>query len=208
MKLIVLGPQGSGKGTQAELLANHFRIPHIDAGRMLRDESSKNTIRGKKIKARIEKGELIHDEIMLYLLKNRLKKQDCRKGFVLDGFPRTLNQAKQFHVQNSLDKVVFLHISDSIAVKRLSQRLQCENCGTIYGVEIKPKKNRVCDKCGGLLFQRIDDTPRVIKKRLMIYHKQVKPIIDFYTAKRLLVDFDGSKDVAFIFKKILYSLRK
>ena len=208
MKLIVLGPQGSGKGTQAELLAKHFMVLHIDAGRMLRDESNKNSDLGKKIRAHIDKGELIRDEIMLNILEVRLKKRDCKAGFVLDGFPRTVNQAKKFHAKNAVNKVVFLRINNSLAVKRLSKRLQCSKCGSIYGVEIMPKKSGICDDCGGKLFQRVDDKPEIIRKRLKIYHKQARPIIAFYKKQRLFVDFDGSKSINFVFKKILHSLKK
>lgn len=208
MRLIIIGAQGSGKGTQAGLLSKYFKIAHIDAGLLLRKESQKNTKSSKNLRKIIDSGRLISDKIMIDILRVRLKKPDCEKGFIIDGFPRTKFEAEFIDSNFKINKVLFLSISDSLAVKRASARMQCEKCGVIYGISILPKKSGFCDKCNGKLFARADDTPKVIKKRLKIYHKQINPIIKFYSKKNLIERFDGAKPAGVVFKKILLKLAK
>ncbi len=208
MRLIIIGPQGSGKGTQAALLSKHFKIAHIDAGLLLRKESQKNTKSSKNLRKIIDKGMLISDKIMINILSARLKKSDCKKGFIIDGFPRTKFEAEFIGQNFKINKVLFLNISDSLAVKRLSARMQCEKCGAIYGVSVLPKINGFCNKCKGRLFARADDTPAIIKKRLKIYHAQINPIIKFYTKKNLIESFNGEKPAKVVFKKIILKLAK
>ena len=183
MRIVILGPQGSGKGTQANLLSAKLKIPHIDAGQLLRDEVAKGTVIGKKIKAKMERGELINPSIAPKIVGTRLVKGDCRTGFILDGFPRDVKQAMLLEKTTAIDAVIELEVNDSLAVKRLTNRLQCMKCDTIYGITIRPKKKGLCDNCGGKLVKRKDDTPALIKRRLRLYHKVTEPLINYFKAK-------------------------
>jgi adenylate kinase len=206
MNIVMLGAQGSGKGTQASLLSEHFKIPHIDVGSLLREEASKNSAVGLKIKNLIDKGELVPDELVIEIVKARLKAPDCKNGFVLDGFPRTKHEAESMDSFAKIDRVVLLEVDDKSAIARLSKRRQCVKCDTIYGPNIRPKKTGLCDKCSGKLVQRADDKPEFIKRRLEIYHKESSPIIEHYRTKNILLTFDGAEEINVLAKKIIKKL--
>jgi adenylate kinase len=200
--VILLGAPGSGKGTQAAELAKTFDIAHISTGDLFRENIKNETELGKKAKAFMEKGQLVPDELVFDMLFDRLAKADCKKGYILDGFPRTKAQAKRLQekLRGKAKICVFnLAVSDDEVIRRLSGRLTCKVCGKIYHKEFNPPKNdNICDVCGGELYQRPDDTKEVILERLAVYHKQTKPVEAFYRKLKLLVDIDaaaGQKEV-------------
>ena len=187
MKIILLGPPGAGKGTYASRLTPILKLPHISSGDMVRDEIKAQTELGKLMKEYSDKGKLGPDEIMIKILAKRLRKPDCKKGCILDGFPRTMKQAEALERIMKIDLVINLNVPDQIIIKRLSNRLTCKKCGTIYNkLTLKPKKENMCDQCGGELYQREDDKPKVIQERLNVYRKKTKPLIEHYKKKNLL----------------------
>lgn len=189
MKMIFLGPPGAGKGTYASRLTPILKLPHISSGDMVRDEIKAQTQLGKLMKEYSNKGKLGPDEIMIKILAKRLRKPDCKKGCILDGFPRTIKQAEALERIMKIDLVINLNVPDEIIIKRLSNRLTCKKCGTIYNkLTLKPKKDNVCDKCGGQLYQREDDKPEVIQERLNVYRKKTEPLIEYYKKKHRLKD--------------------
>jgi len=187
MRIVMLGPPGAGKGTYASRLTVKLGIPHISTGDMVREEIKKQTELGKKIKEYSDRGALVPDEIIIRLLAERLRKPNCAKGFILDGFPRTINQAEALEKIAKIDLAINLNVPDEIIITRLSNRLICSKCGAIYNLlTLKPKKEGICDKCGGNLYQREDDKPEVIKERLNVYRRQTAPLIEYYSKKGLL----------------------
>lgn len=187
MRLVLLGPPGSGKGTYASRLSPKLGIPHICMGYLCREEVAKGTELGKEIKRIMEEGGLQRDEVVIKMLKERLEKEDALKGFILDGFPRTIEQAKALEDMKKLDIVINLAVADEIIIARLSSRMTCKKCFKIYNIlYLKPKKEGICDICGGELFQRKDDTPEVVKERIKVYNKQTEPLIMYYKDKGLL----------------------
>ncbi|MCS7120066.1 MAG: adenylate kinase [Nitrososphaerota archaeon] len=187
MRIVMLGPPGSGKGTYASRLTGILGVPHISTGDMVREEISAKTEIGKLIKGYSDRGELIPDAIMLKMLEDRLKKPDVERGFILDGFPRTLAQAEALEKISRIDLVLNLNVPDWIIIKRLSNRVVCRGCGEIYNLlTLKPKREGVCDKCGGELYQRDDDKPDVIQERLNVYRQKTEPLIRYYAEKGLL----------------------
>ncbi len=187
MKIVMLGAPGAGKGTYASRLNASLGIPHISTGDMVREEIKAQTELGKKIKQYSDKGELVPDEIIIRLLADRIKKTDCKKGYILDGFPRTINQAEALGKISKIDVVVNLNVPDRIIVTRLSNRVTCKKCGAIYNLlTLKPKKEGVCDSCGGELIQRRDDQPEVIQERLNVYREKTEPLIQYYRKRRVL----------------------
>jgi len=194
MKLIFLGPPGAGKGTLAGLVSADHGIPQISTGDMFRAAIKNETALGKKVKAILASGELVPDDVTVELVKERLAQADAAKGYILDGFPRTIPQAEALAKFESLDAVVNFAIDDGLVVKRLSGREICKNCGAIYHVTNMPSKVKgVCDKCGGPLYTRPDDSLESITNRLDVYRKQTEPLIAFYREKKLLRDIDSSK---------------
>ncbi len=194
MKLIFLGPPGAGKGTLAALVSKDNGIPQISTGDMFREAIKKETELGKKVKAILASGELVPDEVTVDLVRERLSQPDAQKGYILDGFPRTIPQAEALEKFQKLDAVVNFAIDDALVVKRLSGREVCKNCGAIYHVTNMPSKVKgVCDKCGGPLYTRPDDTLESIKNRLDVYRKQTEPLISFYRTRKVLKDIDSSK---------------
>lgn len=197
MKAIFLGPPGVGKGTYASRIYPQLGIAHISTGDLLRAETKNETPLGKKAKGFIDKGQLVPDQLVIDMLLKRLKEADCRKGFILDGFPRTIAQAESLDKALKIDVVINLVLRDDFLIEKISARRQCKNCGEIYnladinreGIKMPPmlpKKPGICDKCGGQLYQRDDDKVETAKQRLDIYKKQTAPLIEFYRRKGLL----------------------
>ncbi|HEY9207181.1 MAG TPA: adenylate kinase [Candidatus Methanoperedens sp.] len=207
MNIILLGPPGAGKGTQAKKISEHYSIPHISTGDMLRENISKNTALGLKAKSYMARGELVPDELLITIVKDRLSKSDCKDGFLLDGYPRTVTQADALQMiltesNRKIDAVLNIEVDDGDLIKRLSGRRMCA-CGASYHVVFNPPRmNGVCDKCGGKLYQREDDKEEAIKNRLVVYKKQTQPLIEYYDKKRILQTIDGGKDIPLIFEDI------
>jgi len=201
MKIILIGPQGSGKGTYAELITKEYKIPTITMGRLLRQLAK--TEKYKYLQEDyMSKGILVPDKLTIEILKERIKKEDCQKGFILDGFPRTKNQAEQLDKITDIDLAIYIDISDETAIKRLSSRRQCEKCGKIYNIITNPPPKENQCECGGKLYIREDDKPEAIKQRLNIFHNQTKEVIDFYREKQVLQKVNGEPDIQAVFKEI------
>lgn len=186
MKAIIFGAPGAGKGTYASRLQAKLGVDVIAMGDIFRELLKENSDLGRKVKGFVEKGSLVPDEVVVEVLKQHLSKISKGKGFILDGFPRTLDQAKALNTITDIDVILLLNVPDWIIIERLSTRRICKNCGTVYNVKfLKPKVEGVCDKCGGPLYQRSDDNPEVIKKRLQVYQEQTKPLLEFYKKKQV-----------------------
>jgi len=184
MNLIILGAPGSGKGTQTTRLKAKLNIPAISTGDIFRKEIKEETELGKRIKKYLDSGQLVPDEIVIDVIKERIKQPDCKNGFILDGFPRTLEQAKALDKIVKIDACINLSVPKEIIVKRLSARRTCKNCGEIYNLLVlKPKVDGVCDKCGGPLFQRDDDRESVIEERIRVHERQTEPLLKYYESR-------------------------
>ncbi|NMB34363.1 MAG: adenylate kinase [Clostridium sp.] len=196
MRLILLGAPGAGKGTQAAIISEKYDIPHISTGDILRGNIKLGTDIGKQAQGYIDKGMLVPDGVAINIIKERITRHDCKNGFILDGFPRTIAQAKELDILleamgKKIDSVINLDVPEARIIKRLSGRRVC-HCGKTYHIRSNPPKNEgVCDKCSGRLFQREDDKEDTIIKRLDIYHKQTEPLIEYYTAKGKLITIEG-----------------
>lgn len=207
MNIILLGPPGAGKGTQAKKIQEYYSLPHISTGDILRDNINNNTSLGIKAKAYMARGELVPDELLITLIKDRLSKNDCSAGFMLDGYPRTIPQADALSMiltesGKKLDAVLNISVDDNELIKRLSGRRMCK-CGASYHVIFnRPEKEGECNICKGKLYQRDDDKPEAIKNRLNVYKRQTQPLIDYYGKKKILRTIDGSKEIAQIFEEI------
>jgi adenylate kinase len=205
---ILLGPQGSGKGTQAKLMAAKYNIPHISTGDIFREMRAQNSALGKKVRGLIDNGNLVPDEITNQIVADRLAKPDCKQGFIIDGYPRNIGQAQFLEQKKPVNKYIYVEVSDVESIKRITARRVCSVCkadfNTIY---IKPKKEGLCDKCNGKLMQRDDDTPEAVKKRLEIYYKETKPLLDFYKKKGVLLKVNGEQPIDKVFKDIVAGLR-
>ena len=188
LRLVLLGPPGSGKGTYASIMAPEIEIPHISTGDIFRDEVARKTTLGREAAGFLDRGELVPDRIVVKMVRGRLKRKDCSRGFILDGYPRTIPQAKALDKIIGLDAVINLDVPDSVIIDRLSTRRVCQRCGAIFNIKyMKPKKPGECDKCGGPLYQREDDKPNVIKRRLEDYHANIgKPLEQYYRKKGIL----------------------
>lgn len=186
MNIVLIGPQGSGKGTQARMIAERFGISHVSTGDMLREMAKQNTDSGAHIDLLLRRGSLVPDDIVTDMLKQRLSADDCRKGFVLDGYPRSFSQAKLLEGMTKIDAVLYLNLPDDVAVRRLASRLVCQRCQKIYGAAKPPLEEGRCDSCGGDLYQRPDESEFAIRRRLEIFHKETKPLLDYYKNRRLL----------------------
>jgi len=215
MHLILLGPPGVGKGTQARRLAEHFSVPQIATGDMLRDHVRKGTNLGQQAQSYMNKGQLVPDEVILAMVENRLLEPDASAGFVLDGFPRTVPQGVGLTVilerrDIHLDAIINIGIDQGAILSRLSARRTCAKCNAVYNLVINPPKAMgVCDACGNTeLIQRNDDRPETIRKRLEVYHEETFPLLAYYRPTELLKEIDGDGPVDVIFKNILTALPK
>jgi adenylate kinase len=185
MKFIIFGPPGSGKGTYASRLQTKLGVEVIATGDLLREIMKEDTPLGRKVKGFVEKGLLGPSEVVTEVLKQRLARSTGKKGFILDGYPRTIDQAKALEKLAKIDGVILLTVPEKIIVERLSSRRICKNCGEVYNIRfLKPKVEGVCDKCGGQLYQRSDDKPEVIKDRIAVYEKQTEPVLKYYKEKK------------------------
>ena len=198
MNIIMLGAPGAGKGTQAAVLCEHFGIPTISTGNMIREALKNGTEMGLKAKSYMDDGKLVPDEVVIGIVKERLSEDDCKKGFILDGFPRTIPQAEALdNMGVDIKYVINIDVPDESIIKRMSGRRVCENCGRPYHIEsLKPQKDGVCDDCGGTLVQRKDDHPDTVLARLDVYHKETEPLADYYKKQGKLVNVAGQNTVA------------
>lgn len=214
MKIILMGPPGAGKGTQAEKLVDLYQIPHISTGDMFRKAQKDGTELGLKAKSYMEQGQLVPDEVTVGIVKERLAEADCKEGFLLDGFPRTVQQADALdtilaELDMALDCVVNIEVDKAFLVDRLTGRRVCRTCGATYHIANKaPKVEGVCDKCGGELYQRGDDTIETVSNRLDVYAAQTAPLIDYYKSKGIMSSIDGSKSMEDVLADIRTALEK
>ena len=198
MNLILLGAPGAGKGTQAEVICDKLGVPTISTGNIIREALSKGTEMGIKAKSFIDAGQLVPDEVVIGIIKERLAKDDCKNGFILDGFPRTIPQAEALDAMGVvIDKVIDIEVPDDKIVQRLSGRRVCADCGASYHLEYKkPEKEGICNVCGGKLVQRTADQPDTVLDRLKVYHEQTEPLKDYYSKAGLLKVVEGQEEVA------------
>lgn len=198
MNLILLGAPGAGKGTQAEVICEHLHIPAVSTGNMIREALKNGTEMGLRAKSYMEEGKLVPDEVVIGIIKDRLQQDDCKGGFILDGFPRTIPQAEALDKMGiAIDKVIDIEVPDEKIVERMSGRRVCESCGASYHLLYKkPEKEGVCGKCGGALVQRKDDHPDTVKERLKVYHEQTEPLKAYYEKQGKLAIVEGQEDVA------------
>lgn len=197
MNIILLGAPGAGKGTQGEVISKFLSIPTISTGNIIREALKSGSELGNVAKSYIEQGELVPDEVVINIIKERLKEDDCNDGFILDGFPRTINQAEALDKMNvNIDKVICIKVDDDKIIDRMSGRRVCEDCGSTFHIEYKkPVKDGICDECSGTLIQRSDDRTEIVKERLRIYHKQTAPLEDYYKDQGKLFIIEGQDDV-------------
>lgn len=198
MNLILLGAPGAGKGTQAEVICEKYSIPTVSTGNCLREAVKNGTQMGIKAKSFMDSGALVPDEVVIGIIKDRLAEQDCKNGFILDGFPRTVPQAEALDAMGvKIDRVLEIFVADESIEKRLGGRRVCEGCGNSYHVDFKPsKEDGICDKCGAKLIIRKDDSPQTIRDRLKVYHDQTEPLKGFYEKKGILAVVKGQEAIA------------
>ncbi|MFZ2498639.1 MAG: adenylate kinase [Methanosarcina sp.] len=213
MNIILFGPPGAGKGTQAKKLVDFYGIPQISTGDILRANVREGTELGLAAKAYMDKGELVPDNVLIGIIKNRLNEPDCKKGFILDGYPRTVPQADALagildEIEKPIDVVLNLEVADEELVERISGRLMCK-CGASYHRTLNPpKKEGECDICGGEIFQRIDDQEDAVQNRLNVYKKQTQPLINYYSKQGILVTLNGARDIDEVFEDLKAILAK
>ncbi|MBZ4663311.1 MAG: adenylate kinase [Caloramator sp.] len=208
MKIVLLGPPGAGKGTQAKLIVQKYNIPHISTGDIFRKNIKEMTPLGIKAKEYIDKGQLVPDELTVEIVKDRIKEDDCKNGFLLDGFPRTVAQADALNdvladLGTKLDYVINIKVDENNLIERLSGRRVCPKCGASFHVVFNPPKvEGVCDYCGAEVVQRADDSEETVKNRLSVYNKQTQPLIDYYTKNGLIKNINGEQDINDVFEEI------
>ena len=210
MKLIIIGPPGAGKGTQAKFIKEQLAIPHISTGEIFRDNIEKQTPLGIEVKSILASGDLVPDEVTIAIAKNRLKEEDAQNGFLLDGFPRNVSQAEALDAEVGVELVLNLVLEDDVVVQRLSGRRVCE-CGSFFNINIpymNPKVEGICDQCGKHLIQREDDNEVTIRNRLKVFHEQIAPVIDHYKMKGKVKDIDGDNTPDVVSKLILKALEE
>ena len=209
MKIIMLGAPGAGKGTQAKKIAEKYSIPHISTGDIFRANIKNGTELGKKAKTYMDQGLLVPDELVVDLVVDRVKQDDCSNGYVLDGFPRTIPQAEALDkalaaMGEAMDYAINVEVPDENIVRRMSGRRACVDCGATYHIVYAPtKEENICDNCHGELILREDDKPETVQKRLNVYHEQTQPLIDYYTEKNILVEVDCPVDIEEVFAAIV-----
>ncbi len=210
MKLILLGAPGAGKGTQAEVICDKLSIPTISTGNIIREALKNETELGLKAKKYLDEGTLVPDDVVIGIIKERLSQDDCKNGFILDGFPRTVPQAEALDEMGiSIDKVLNIEVADEVITARLSGRRICKNCAASYHIDYKPSADgKTCDKCGGELVCRKDDQPETVLERLRVYHKQTEPLISFYKNRGKLYEVKGQDEVAETSKLILAAIEE
>jgi len=203
LRLIFLGLPGAGKGTQAEKIAKKFNIPQISTGDILRENVRNGTELGKKAKTYMDEGKLVPDDIIINMIKERLKNPDCANGFILDGFPRTIEQAGALEDISPIDYAIFIDVPTDVLIERLTGRRSCKKCNAVYHIKYNPpKKPGICDACGGELYQRDDDKVETVKKRIEAYNNQTKPLVSYYKEKGILITIDGNRPIDEISKDI------
>lgn len=197
MKIILLGAPGAGKGTQAEVICNRYNIPAISTGNIIREALKTGTEMGLKAKSYMESGALVPDQVVIGIIKERIVKDDCKDGFILDGFPRTIPQAEALDKMGIvIDKVIDIEVPDEKIINRMSGRRVCEKCGASYHLEYKkPKVEGICDACSGTLIQRKDDHPDTVKSRLDVYHSETEPLKDYYEKQGKLTVVEGQEEI-------------
>ena len=209
MKIIMLGAPGAGKGTQAKMIAEKYGVPHVSTGDIFRANIKNGTQLGMEAKKYMDQGLLVPDELTVKILLDRVAKEDCKNGYVLDGFPRTIPQAEVLdkaltEINDKIDYAINVDVPDENIIKRMGGRRACLSCGATYHIEhIPPKQEGICDVCGKELVLRDDDRPETVKNRLDVYHKQTQPLIDFYEAKGILRSVDGTVDMKDVFAAIV-----
>lgn len=210
MKLILLGAPGAGKGTQAEILSGLYNIPIIGTGNIIREAIRSGSSEGEEFKSYTDKGLLVPDELVCRMVAERLKKDDCKKGFILDGFPRNINQAEEFSkMVDSVDAVLNFVVTDEDVIKRMTGRRVCASCGAPYHLESKPPKTEgICDICSDRLIQRKDDAPETVLERLRVYHTETEPLSDYYREKGICIEIDAVGSVEEITNKAKAALEK
>ena len=208
MKIIMLGAPGAGKGTQAKMIAEKFNIPHISTGDIFRANIKNGTELGAKAKEYMDKGLLVPDELVCDLVVDRVQQEDCQKGYILDGFPRTIPQAEALDAAleklgDNVDFAINVEVPDENIVRRMGGRRACVGCGATYHVVYNPtKQENICDACGAELILRDDDKPETVENRLKVYHEQTQPLIDYYTKKGIIAEVDGTIDMQDVFAEI------
>lgn len=213
MKIILLGAPGVGKGTQAKLICESFKIPHISTGDIFRSNINKGTPLGVKVKDYIQKGELVPDNLTVSIVEDRIGKVDCKEGFLLDGFPRNINQAKELELLLScnkqyIDKTIFIDAPKSLVIDRISGRRFCERCGSSYHIKYNPSKFKDrCEVCEEKLIQRQDDKENVVLDRLAIYNEMIKSILQYYSVRGILYKIQGNGDIYDVFSSICTTLK-
>lgn len=214
MKIIMLGAPGAGKGTQAEMICEKYNIPHVSTGDIFRANIKNGTKLGMEAKQYMDKGLLVPDELTVKILLDRVAQDDCKDGYVLDGFPRTIPQAEVLdkaltELNGKVDFAINVDVPDENIINRMSGRRACVSCGATYHVEYAaPKKEGICDKCGAELILRNDDKPETVKNRLSVYHDQTQPLIEYYSKKGILKEVDGTKAMNEVFNSIVDILSK
>ncbi len=209
MKIIMLGAPGAGKGTQAKMIADKYKIPHISTGDIFRLNIKNGTELGMEAKKYMDQGLLVPDELTVRILLDRVAKEDCKDGYVLDGFPRTIPQAEVLEdalnkLGDKIDYAVNVEVPDENIIRRMGGRRACLSCGATYHIEhVPPKKEGICDQCGQPLVLRDDDKPETVKNRLRVYQEQTQPLIDFYTERKVLRTVDGTQDMQDVFHAIV-----
>ncbi len=196
MKLILLGAPGAGKGTQAKWISEEYGIPHISTGDILRKNVAEGTELGKEAKKYMDEGKLVPDELIIDMVRDRLSQDDCKNGFILDGFPRTIKQAEALEKITDVDAVLNIYVPFEKLIERITGRRTCPKCGAVYHIKYNPpKKDNICDVCGTPLIQRDDDKEETVRKRLKTYEEQTAPLIDYYEKKGKLITVEGQEKV-------------
>jgi len=214
INMILLGPPGAGKGTQAELLVDRYHLPHISTGDIFRAAVKEGSPLGQKAKAFLDAGKLVPDDIVVGIVKERLNQPDCQEGFILDGFPRTIPQAEMLdsyltEVGRQITAVINIEVDFEVLIRRLTGRRVCRNCHAVYHIANKPAKNPgICDHCGGEIYQRDDDTEETVRKRLEVYQEQTEPLIDYYRKCGKLKTFNGEEPIQTVFDQICFALEE